>query len=108
MVTLSPTCKLVKDVLFDYQGPVLCRMLHEHCACRILLTPPQQVAAAPGASSPAHSRKQKDAEPEPEITPLQIMLQNAGPIRNDGSDKFFGLENVSSSRLACSQLANTS
>ena len=35
-------------------------------------------------------------EPEPEITPLQKMLQNAGPLRNDGSDKFFGLENVGS------------
>lgn len=23
------------------------------------------------------------------------MLVNAGPIRNDGSDKFFGMENVS-------------
>ena len=39
----------------------------------------------------------KEIEPEvPEITPLQKMLQTAytGPIRNDGSDKFFGLENV--------------
>lgn len=41
------------------------------------------------------SGKKKDAEPEPEITPLVKMLQNAGPIRNDGTDKFFGLENVS-------------
>ena len=25
---------------------------------------------------------------------LEKMLQNAGPIRDDGTDKFFGLENV--------------
>lgn len=29
-----------------------------------------------------------------EITPLEKMLQNAGPVRADGTDKFFGLENV--------------
>lgn len=48
-------------------------------------------ATSPGVSSPKSGKK--DAEPEPEITPLQKMLQNAGPMRNDGSDKFFGLEN---------------
>lgn len=37
--------------------------------------------------------KKKD-EPAQELTPLEKMLQNAGPIRDDGSDKFFGLENV--------------
>ncbi|KAE8442704.1 hypothetical protein EG329_002949 [Mollisiaceae sp. DMI_Dod_QoI] len=47
---------------------------------------------SPGASAPSHKHK-KDVEPEPEVTPLVKMLQNAGPIRNDGSDKFFGLEN---------------
>lgn len=40
------------------------------------------------------SKGKKDVEPEPEITPLVKMLQTAGPIRNDGSDKFFGMENV--------------
>ena len=30
----------------------------------------------------------------PEVTPLEKMLQNAGAIRDDGTDKFFGLENV--------------
>ncbi|KAI1618451.1 ubiquitin thiolesterase [Exophiala viscosa] len=29
----------------------------------------------------------------PVPTPLERMLENAGPIRNDGSDKFFGMEN---------------
>ncbi len=28
------------------------------------------------------------------MTPLEKMLQNAGAIRPDGSDKFFGMENV--------------
>lgn len=44
---------------------------------------------------------QKYADPKrgqdaaPEMTPLEKMLVNAGPIRPDGADKFFGLENVS-------------
>ncbi|KAH8675549.1 hypothetical protein BX600DRAFT_452950 [Xylariales sp. PMI_506] len=38
----------------------------------------------------AHKKKE---EPPPEITPLEKMLQVAGPLREDGSDKFFGLEN---------------
>ncbi|OAQ81581.1 ubiquitin carboxyl-terminal hydrolase 12 [Purpureocillium lilacinum] len=28
-----------------------------------------------------------------EVTPLEKMLQNAGPLREDGSDRFFGFEN---------------
>lgn len=31
----------------------------------------------------------------PEVTPLEKLLLNAGPLRSDGSDKFFGFENVS-------------
>jgi ubiquitin carboxyl-terminal hydrolase 9/13 len=31
----------------------------------------------------------------PEPTPLEKLLVNAGPLRGDGSDKFFGFENVS-------------
>jgi len=53
----------------------------------------EQGTTSPGVSSPSHKHK-KDVEPEPEITPLVKMLQNAGPIRGDGSDKFFGMENV--------------
>lgn len=45
--------------------------------------------ASPGANS--HSAKK--AEPVLEITPLERMLASAGPIRQDGSDKFFGMEN---------------
>jgi ubiquitin carboxyl-terminal hydrolase 9/13 len=37
--------------------------------------------------------KKKD-EIVPELTPLEKMLQNAGPLREDGTDKFFGFENV--------------
>ncbi|KAK3382342.1 hypothetical protein B0T24DRAFT_8426 [Lasiosphaeria ovina] len=37
--------------------------------------------------------KNKKEEPAPELTPLEKLLQNAGPVREDGSDKFFGLEN---------------
>ncbi|KAK1830308.1 c29a97b9-1f7f-4f6a-91d9-6aabf74b05ed [Podospora conica] len=39
------------------------------------------------------SPKHKKEEPEPELTPLDKMLLNAGPLSTDGSDKFFGLEN---------------
>ncbi|KAK3942170.1 hypothetical protein QBC46DRAFT_82438 [Diplogelasinospora grovesii] len=44
------------------------------------------------ADNSASSRNKKE-EPAPELTPLEKILQNAGPIREDGSDKFFGLEN---------------
>ncbi|KAL2155095.1 hypothetical protein VTH82DRAFT_3771 [Thermothelomyces myriococcoides] len=37
--------------------------------------------------------KSKKDEPQPDLTPLEKLLQHAGPIREDGSDKFFGLEN---------------
>jgi len=36
----------------------------------------------------------KKPEGVPEPTPLEKMLKNAGPIRPDGRDKFFGMENV--------------
>lgn len=29
------------------------------------------------------------------MTPLEKMLTELGPIRGDGSDKFYGMENVS-------------
>ncbi|KAI1813297.1 cysteine proteinase [Poronia punctata] len=51
----------------------------------------------PGLGSSSHpstkeSAKKKE-EPPPDMTPLEKMLQNAGAIRPDGSDKFFGMEN---------------
>lgn len=39
------------------------------------------------------SPSRKDAK-EPPSTPLEKLLLDAGPMRNDGSDKFFGMENV--------------
>ncbi|KAI0546820.1 cysteine proteinase [Xylaria curta] len=50
----------------------------------------------PGSASLNASAKdgsKKKEEPPPEMTPLEKMLQNAGAIRPDGSDKFFGMEN---------------
>ncbi|KAL8403045.1 hypothetical protein RB594_008342 [Gaeumannomyces avenae] len=49
-------------------------------------------AGSSGSSANAAASKKKE-EPAPELTPLEKMLQNAGPLREDGSDKFFGLEN---------------
>ncbi|KAL8808997.1 MAG: hypothetical protein Q9200_003822 [Gallowayella weberi] len=48
-------------------------------------------AASPSAGS---STAKKDSNAPP-LTPLEKHLLDAGPIRNDGSDKFFGMENVS-------------
>ncbi|KAA8627981.1 hypothetical protein SMACR_04644 [Sordaria macrospora] len=42
------------------------------------------------------SSKNKKDEPAVELTPLERILQNAGPLREDGSDKYFGLENKTS------------
>lgn len=56
-----------------------------------LLTP----NLAQGTTSPSvgSSPSKKDATSQPQ-TPLEKLLSNAGPIRKDGSDKFFGMENV--------------
>lgn len=59
---------------------------------------------------PSTAQTTKDVVPKkkdeivPELTPLEKMLQNAGPLREDGTDKFFGFENVclSSHLLPCS------
>ncbi|KAL2270936.1 hypothetical protein VTJ83DRAFT_307 [Remersonia thermophila] len=47
-------------------------------------------AAKTDGTVPAKSKKD---EPPSELTPVEKLLYNAGPIREDGSDKFFGLEN---------------
>ncbi|KAH9902308.1 cysteine proteinase [Xylariomycetidae sp. FL2044] len=44
------------------------------------------------AASSKDAQKKKE-EPVVELTPLEKMLQSAGPVRQDGSDKFFGMEN---------------
>ncbi|KAI0008801.1 cysteine proteinase [Xylariaceae sp. FL0662B] len=53
----------------------------------------------PGAASATNptgkdaQKKKEKEEPAPELTPIEKMLQNAGALRQDGSDKFFGMEN---------------
>ncbi|KAL8800144.1 MAG: hypothetical protein Q9182_005382 [Xanthomendoza sp. 2 TL-2023] len=54
------------------------------------LISPRKQAASPSAGS---STAKKDSNAPP-LTPLEKHLLDAGPIRNDGSDKFFGMENV--------------
>ncbi|CAK7225451.1 hypothetical protein SCUCBS95973_005869 [Sporothrix curviconia] len=49
-------------------------------------------AAAANAANNIAQNKKKD-DPPLEQTPLEKMLLNAGPVRDDGTDKFFGLEN---------------
>lgn len=46
-----------------------------------------------GAASGSSPTKKDPNAPLP--TPLEKLLLEAGPIRTDGSDKFFGFENVS-------------
>ncbi|KAI8724925.1 Ubiquitin carboxyl-terminal hydrolase [Fusarium sp. LHS14.1] len=47
------------------------------------------------SASPSHKDAiaKKKEEPVLDLTPLEKMLQNAGPLRDDGTDRFFGLEN---------------
>lgn len=87
---------------FDYALLIACpEILYSlRCCCcccsRVLLTDrprPSQTTSSP-TSKDVPSKKVKE-EPAPELTPLEKMLQNAGPLREDGTDKFFGLENVS-------------
>ncbi|PHH80779.1 hypothetical protein CDD83_3671 [Cordyceps sp. RAO-2017] len=49
-------------------------------------------SASPNPSSRDAQPKKKD-ETVVDATPLERMLQNAGPLRQDGSDRFFGFEN---------------
>jgi len=59
-----------------------------------------QSPASPTSNSPA-TKKDPNA---PQPTPLEKLLADAGPIRGDGSDKFFGFENVSSLTPSCAQV----
>lgn len=69
-------------------------------ACEFAVLPGQRLTSytngVQGASTATKdpTLKSKKDEPPQELTPLEKMLQNAGPVRSDGSDKFFGLENV--------------
>jgi hypothetical protein len=80
-------------------GSVSARLFHARKLLRAVKTDssfPRQLLtslSAQGPSSPsAHSNKKDGASSNQ--TPLERMLMNAGPIRRDGSDKFFGMENV--------------
>ncbi|KAL1984117.1 hypothetical protein VTN96DRAFT_9617 [Rasamsonia emersonii] len=48
--------------------------------------------AGPSAPASGASPPKKDLHAPP-MTPLEKMLQDSGPVRKDGSDKFFGMEN---------------
>lgn len=50
---------------------------------------------AKGPTNPTTGSSPAKKDPNaPQPTPLEKLLSDAGPIRDDGSDKFFGLENV--------------
>lgn len=54
--------------------------------------------AIQGASNTANgSSPAKKDHNASQLTPLERHLTDAGPLRTDGSDKFFGMENVSDS-----------
>ena len=53
------------------------------------------------ASKDAIAKKDPNAQ---QPTPLEKLLVDAGPIRGDGSDKFFGFENVSALVPDCASL----
>lgn len=57
-----------------------------------ITTDHQIQGASTATKDPALKSKKDELQQEP--TPLEKMLQNAGPVRVDGTDKFFGLENV--------------
>jgi hypothetical protein len=90
--------------------PLPCAPVAVSCHHELVLWPPQVGrCACPRAShgtqwhrltplqapvSPATPVAKKDPN-APEPTPLEKLLATAGPLRSDGSDKFFGFENVS-------------
>ncbi|KAF1912411.1 hypothetical protein BDU57DRAFT_363091 [Ampelomyces quisqualis] len=56
-----------------------------------------RLKAGNAPSSPAAGTTPVKKDPNaPEPTPLEKLLVNAGPLRGDGSDKFFGFENFGS------------
>ena len=63
-------------------------VLHNRCLADTFVI--QGTSSSSGPTSPS----KKDANAA-QITPLERHLLDAGPIREDGSDKFWGFENVS-------------
>jgi hypothetical protein len=71
------------------------------CVVSQWLTPNAIQTPASPASKDAIAKKDPNAL---QPTPLEKLLVDAGPIRGDGSDKFFGFENVSALSPACQRL----
>lgn len=101
--------------LNDYhlaRPPLFCAPVAASCHHELVLRPPQvgrcecprtlqstqwhvlTPLQAPASPATGHPVAKKDPN-APEPTPLEKLLVNAGPLRGDGSDKFFGFENVS-------------
>jgi hypothetical protein len=101
--TLSNHCLVrwwVEDVCCNASPPPSAssslRVLHSHHELRVqLLTKPRCAQATGTTSAKENGTKKKDEVPL-EVTPLEKMLQNVGPLREDGSDRFYGFENVRS------------
>ncbi|CAI6331597.1 unnamed protein product [Periconia digitata] len=56
-----------------------------------------RIKGGTGPASPATSQTPAKKDPNaPQLTPLEKLLADAGPVRDDGSDKFFGFENFGS------------
>ncbi|PVH98184.1 cysteine proteinase [Periconia macrospinosa] len=56
-----------------------------------------RIKGGAGPTSPATSQTPAKKDPNaPQLTPLEKLLADAGPVRDDGSDKFFGFENFGS------------
>lgn len=70
-------------------------MLSSDAPPTVALLTALQTPASPATGHPV-AKKDPNA---PEPTPLEKLLSTAGPLRGDGSDKFFGFENVSAPML---------
>lgn len=56
-----------------------------------------------GPSAPTSGLGPPKKDPHaPPMTPLEKMLRDSGQVRIDGSDKFFGMENVSTPQITIS------
>ncbi|QPH00319.1 hypothetical protein C2857_003750 [Epichloe festucae Fl1] len=57
------------------------------------LTKIKSASSASQNQTPKDTQAKRKDEVFFEVTPLERMLQNAGPLREDGNDRFFGFEN---------------
>lgn len=76
-------CLLKRSMNASIHWPTLC------------IYPATDCLFSQNAPSPAVGTTPIKRDPNAPIpTPLERMLKHAGPLRSDGSDKFFGMENV--------------